>query len=190
MDGMSTKRSIVYSLHLLGTFCHWPHVRNLPDLFYRLLIQREHSVRWLLDNGANPNARGDWDNTPLSAAVLTAPWSTIKLLMDRGGDIRKGQLLHVAAQRKLDDAIQVSDWLLACGLPLQEIQYAGDARSWMENKQFGMGTPLHIAVEQGDVNLVSFLMERGADPGSPDSVGRSARQLAQLKGSDDLFLDI
>jgi ankyrin repeat protein len=51
---------------------------------------------WLLDRGADPNARCDIDYTPLSYAVKYADLPTINFLLRHGGDVRKGQLVHNA----------------------------------------------------------------------------------------------
>lgn len=55
---------------------------------------------WLLDHGADPNARCYIDYTPLSYAVTYADLPTIDLLLRRGGDINKGQLVHNAIYRE------------------------------------------------------------------------------------------
>ena len=54
---------------------------------------------WLLDHGADPNKQCSIDLTPLSYAVEQASPPTVKLLLDRGGDVHKGQLLHHAVDR-------------------------------------------------------------------------------------------
>lgn len=54
---------------------------------------------WLLDYGADPNKQCSIDLTPLSYAVEQASLPTVKQLLDRGGDVHKGQLLHHAVER-------------------------------------------------------------------------------------------
>ena len=60
-------------------------------------------VAWLLDLGANPNQQCTIDLTPLSFAVEDAPISIIQLMLNCGGDIRKGQLLHDTIERHSDE---------------------------------------------------------------------------------------
>jgi hypothetical protein len=55
---------------------------------------------WLLDHGADPNRRCDWDLTPTSYAMREAPFDMIEYLFSRGADVSSGQLLHHAVLRK------------------------------------------------------------------------------------------
>mmetsp|Transcript_136546 Transcript_136546/g.323410 ORF Transcript_136546/g.323410 Transcript_136546/m.323410 type:complete len:155 (-) Transcript_136546:303-767(-) len=43
--------------------------------------------------------------------------------------------------------------------------------------------PLHVAVEQNDVEIVSLLLDCGADPEARDSWGRTPRQRAESAGA-------
>ena len=139
---------------------------------------------WFLDHGADPNARGDWDITPLSAAVRQAPMSTVRLLLERGGDVQRGQLLLFAMERELPDQLAVVDWLVRLGAPISARQFENDAGSWMENRNFGMGTPLHKAAERGKADIVAYLLEHGADDTINDTLGRTAVELAESGGFD------
>ncbi|CEJ60620.1 hypothetical protein PMG11_09189 [Penicillium brasilianum] len=53
-------------------------------------VDDEEMTMWLLDHGANPNKRCEIDCTALSYAVQLAPVSIVKLMLSRGGDVRKG----------------------------------------------------------------------------------------------------
>lgn len=61
-----------------------------------------------------------------------------------------------------------------------------DPASWLENRPYGMGTPLHKAVELGLDEVVRLLLSRGADRALQDSVGRTAHALAVASGNDDM----
>jgi len=69
---------------------------------------------WLLDRGADPNARCDIDYTPLSYAVKFADLPTIDLLLRRGGNVRKGQLMHNAIYRESYTLKVVKDLIPWC----------------------------------------------------------------------------
>ena len=77
---------------------------------------------WLLDHGADPNKQCSIDLTPLSYAVEQASPPTVKLLLDRGGDVHKGQLLHHAVDRQTD-TIEILGMLLERGAPLNSKMY-------------------------------------------------------------------
>jgi len=100
----------------------------------RHVVDDEHLTRWLADNGgADPNIRCDWDITPMSAAAKTGTFSTFKLLLDSGGDVRLGELAHWAILREKDDAVMLLDWLLSLGVSIDAIRYKNDSASWIEN---------------------------------------------------------
>lgn len=170
------------------------HGWDINGTFHRLcppplgsVVDDEHLTRWFLDRDADPNARCDWDITPLSAAMRKASIFTIKLLLQRGGDIRKGQLIHFAVERETSDAIEVIEMLLDLGASLTSIQYENDAPSWLENMAFGMGTPLHLAAKRGSYEIVSYLLYRGAERTLKDSLGRTALEVAENEGHTEVL---
>ncbi|KAL4953167.1 hypothetical protein BDW69DRAFT_184736 [Aspergillus filifer] len=74
----------------------------------RYAIKDREFTKWFLDHGADPNKRCHLrDYTPLSYAVRDAPFDIIMLLLEEGGGIRQGQLLHYAAMRNKGDSFQV-----------------------------------------------------------------------------------
>ena len=50
----------------------------------------------------------------------------------------------------------------------------------------GLGTPLHYAVQDGRIQLVQFLLSRGADPTIKDTKGRTVLQLAEQYHQSDV----
>lgn len=166
------------------------HGWDMNHIFDRLkppvlgwFVRSEQLTRWLLDHGADPNARGDWDITPLSAALRNASTTTAFYMMHCGGDIRRGQTLHFAIERDSPDQLAVMDVILAAGASINARLFEDDPASWMENHAFGMGTPLHRAVELDKVAVVAYLLEHGANPHALDTVGRTALDLATTKGN-------
>ncbi|RHZ43194.1 ankyrin repeat domain-containing protein [Aspergillus thermomutatus] len=65
-------------------------------------IADEEMAAWLLDHGADPNRQCVIDLTPFSFAVESASISVIHLILSRGGNVQKGQLLHHAIERQSD----------------------------------------------------------------------------------------
>jgi ankyrin repeat protein len=62
-------------------------------------------VRWLVEHGADPNARCRYDITPLSIAVGYALRDVILLLFELGASIQYGQALHCAVRASREDEI-------------------------------------------------------------------------------------
>jgi ankyrin repeat protein len=116
---------------------------------------------WLIDRGADLNARCYLDLTPLSFAVHHGHPSTIEILL-RSGDIWRGQLLHHAVERK-QDAVEVLGMLLSRGASINDIQYSQDENSWNHEHFKVLGTPLHRAVELRNVEVAQYLLHMGAD---------------------------
>lgn len=134
---------------------------------------------WLLDHGADPNKQCSIDLTPLSYAVEQASLPTIKLLLDRGGDVHKGQLLHHAVERQTD-TIEVLGMLLKRGAPLDSKMYENHYPSWRLYSFMGLGTALHKAAELGKVDVVRYLIDQGAEVGMKDATNRSVMDWAVM----------
>lgn len=133
---------------------------------------------WLLDHGADPNRQCFIDLTPLSLAVEKASISIICLIFSHGGDARKGQLLHHAVERQ-SDTIEVLRLLLEKGVSLDSTAYE-DQNSWALFHFMGLGTALHKAAELGKVDVVKFLLSKGANKGVKDANGRTPIECARM----------
>ncbi|KAK0344119.1 hypothetical protein LTR91_002957 [Friedmanniomyces endolithicus] len=147
-------------------------------------------VDWFLANGADPNARCLLDTTPLSAAVEFASLPTIQRLLDQGGSVACGQLMHYALRRKSNDRLQIMEYLLQqpSPPPVCKLMYE-DEPWWFESQKFfGLGTPLHDAAASGDLDAVRFLMANGSDPSIKDSLGKLAIEKAHKHGHDSVVL--
>lgn len=137
---------------------------------------------WFLSHGADPNATCGLDITPLSIAIRDAPFENIPILFDHGGSIEHGQLLHFAVIRGLPDRIDVLDYLLDKGAPINSLMYENSADSYEQERFSGLGTPLHSAVTTGCLDMVNMLLSRGADPIIKNSCGKLAVEEAEYYG--------
>ncbi|TAQ86990.1 hypothetical protein B7494_g4695 [Chlorociboria aeruginascens] len=135
---------------------------------------------WFLDHGANPNASCAWDFTAMSKAMHHASLNTIRTLFSRGGDVKKGQLLHNAMFRDKPDAIELVGLLLDMGALINEIHYENHSQSFVERCAFALGTPLHYAAQEDKPELVSYLLQRGADPSIRDTAGMTVLERAEF----------
>ncbi|GIJ99537.1 hypothetical protein Aspvir_001670 [Aspergillus viridinutans] len=148
-------------------------------------VDDEEMTLWLLDHGADPNKQCSIDLTPLSYAVEQASLSTVRLLLDRGGDVHKGQLLHHAVERQTD-TIEVLAMLLERGAPLNSKMYEKHYYSWRLYYFMGLGTALHKAAELGKPDVVRYLVNQGADVGIKDATNRSAMDWAALNNHQEI----
>lgn len=142
---------------------------------------------WFLNHRADPNKRCVLDITPLSYAVRKAPFENIKLLFERGGSVHSGQLIHDAIGRihHHPDTIEVLDCLLEKGSPINRIQYEGDYKS-LPQSIFTIGTPLHGAVHCGRLDIVKFLLRKGAHPLIRDTLRLTPVQRAEMQGKTEI----
>lgn len=139
---------------------------KLPNSVYSHVLDDEKLVSWFLDHGADPNARNMRDCTPLSWAVHHGPFSVIKLLFSKGGSIEHGQLLHWAVQRKLPDRLIIIRFLFEKGVKdsINKVMLQDDLEAYCINMYGGISTPLSHAAAAGNLDVVKFLVENGADP--------------------------
>lgn len=80
--------------------------------------------QWFLSHGADPDAQTEFGYTPLSLAVAIAPLEIIELLIDHGGRLDHGELLHEASLRTLPDCTAVLEFLLGHGAEINRIKFS------------------------------------------------------------------
>jgi ankyrin repeat protein len=106
----------------------------------------------------------------MSCAVKNAPMKTVELLLERGGDIKKGQLIHHTIERGSQDVIEMLDLLLQKGAQLNKRKYEDHWPSWNMLFFMGLGTPLHGATRARKLQVVDYLLRKGADLKVKDSM--------------------
>lgn len=146
-----------------------------PNIYSNALDDLEMTT-WLLDHGADPNRRCNIDFTPLSYAVEHASLPIVSLLLNRGGNVTKGQVLHHAVTRD-SDSVEVLKLLIAQGAPINGTMYQNHQPSW--DMYFFMGeTPLHKAVFFRKIDVIHYFLREGAGLNVKDVRGRTAIQCA------------
>jgi ankyrin repeat protein len=135
---------------------------------YSIVVANQAAVRWCLDREADPNGISVYGMTVLHYAARNASLSTLKLILDAGGDISptspsSGILVHaVASYHKRPDRRPIIEYLIdrvdvdalfmkpKHGHKRSEIPWAGHQ------------TALHLAVRDGERDLVAYLLNHGA----------------------------
>ncbi|KAE8328414.1 hypothetical protein BDV39DRAFT_203937 [Aspergillus sergii] len=151
---------------------HYVKVGYISFLLYFILIhfyelEDVELLDWFLDYGADPNKESCIrDCTPLSYAVMEAPFNIVKYLFENGGQPKRGQLLHHAAMRRKDDCHEVLQFIYNEDpdynkLQINKLLDEGTSH-YLMNYRSGLGTPLHYAASSGSVEMVSFLLDKGA----------------------------
>ena len=152
------------------------------DPFIYAVRQKHKEVaEVILDAGYRLNDLSKaWAGTisPLAAAALVdtdLPTMTATLLA-HGAVIQQTLALHTAARA---GHLNVMTFLLDKGADINEIPEVDDRTYGCEDE---LGTPLHYAVDEKQLDAVKVLLARGADASIVDRKGRTVLQRAQEKG--------
>ncbi|KAL9593845.1 MAG: hypothetical protein Q9219_007360 [cf. Caloplaca sp. 3 TL-2023] len=132
----------------------------------RLVTRDEKLVRWFFEKGADPNAAAECaDVTPFSYAVRHATLDMVKFFFEQGGLVTRGNLIWHAATRRDDDpdTIPILQLLVDKGAAVDKSLNEGnpDLHIWAIAQ--ASKTPLWMASEYGNTEIVRFLLANGAD---------------------------
>ncbi len=127
-------------------------------------------VKRLIDQGADVNARDDYDLTPLHFSVGAGHTEIVELLIAEGANVnarhQMGTPLHPAA---LFGHKAIAKLLIAAGADVNALSADGV-------------TPLHFAAGKGHVNLAELLIASGAVVNVTDKDGATPLHAAVLNG--------
>ncbi|KAM3417384.1 hypothetical protein BST61_g5634 [Cercospora zeina] len=108
---------------------------------------------WLLAQGADPNADGR--DAPIKSLFRKDPRARQKMV----------------------------EYLLQKGAPVNAVQYQNDRPvAYLMHEAFGLGTPLHYAAAQGDLDVLRLLVTYGAKLDIKNSCGETALERAEYEG--------
>ncbi len=137
-------------------------------------------ARWLLDHGADPNWRGYAGATCLGWAEFSGNPELASLLRERGGSDSILDYTYRSTPR--DFALMV---MAGWGFPKLLIERLSADRALVSTSG-GKGTLLHVAAAAGQATSVKILIAFGADRAAKDPEGRTAAELAALRGHQSL----
>ncbi|RWR72382.1 k transporter family protein [Cinnamomum micranthum f. kanehirae] len=119
----------------------------------------------LLHYGADPNSRDSEGNIPLWEAILGRHESVVKMLIDNGANIFCGDVGQFACTAARKNSLEMLKEIIHCGSKVTLPKRDGT-------------TALHVAVSEGNVEVVEFLLDHGAEMDKADINGWTPRSLA------------
>ena len=139
-----------------------------------------HVVKFLLEHGADPDAKNDQHETPLLDASVYGSVKGAQLILEHGANIHaRNKRGHQPLHRVLVDSIDnydVSDMFLDTMRCL--LAHGADVDALDDDH----GTPLHLASHHGCVKGARLLLEHGANVHLEDKQGRTPFQVASEQG--------
>ncbi|KAL9046078.1 MAG: hypothetical protein Q9214_000996 [Letrouitia sp. 1 TL-2023] len=145
-------------------------------------------ARFLLDCGADPNCGyplGYYEALVWAIIGNRASLEVVKLLLERGTKVKGTGSLIAAAEHDNLEALRL---LVEHGskngdCDLEEVEEYGEYDS---RKLDDQGTALYKAAANGHLQVVDFLLEKGADSLFKDRTGRSVLDIAVENGHEDV----
>ena len=130
----------------------------------------------LIENGADVNHKDQFDNSHLRYAMSNNNPVIIRHLLDNGADVNHVNLNNDTCIHTCDITLECLDILLC---------YGGLA---LINKQDNGGyTPLYVAVDCGNIDIISRLLDCGADPDISDFEGITPLEYAKSIENNEAY---
>ncbi|AZL15168.1 ankyrin repeat domain-containing protein [Rickettsiales endosymbiont of Stachyamoeba lipophora] len=150
-----------------------------PVLHRAVRMNSLRVVQFLIDRGANIEARNNCQSAPLHAAVEDAGTEMVKLLLDKGANIEAKDHfdctpLHKAVERGIR-ALDVIKLLLNSGASVNA------------KDKYRLNTPLHKAIKSNSFSITNLLIDHGADTEAKNSRGQTALDVAVDKNNQEII---
>lgn len=145
------------------------------------------SARLIIEKGASPDSLNAYNMPLLLAAASAANTDFITMLLEKGASVRARKsdddfnAVHILVSWSSDYPERLPEYLAA----LDALLKAGADINARADRALGI-TPLGIAAENGNPEMVKALLDRGADPKLADSRGRTPRDIAEAAGQEEV----
>ena len=171
---LTGSRALVGSLLAAGADANGTtHFKAQTPLMWAASEGHADVVQLLIAAGADVHARSVYGTTALLLAARSGDVETARVLLDAGADVNAAEPYLL-----FDARVDVEESQTSGRTPLLVASASLVATSGWEYR-LDIGPSTHEA-------LALFLLERGADPNLPDSVGRTALHAAVETGKADL----
>ncbi|HWA81972.1 MAG TPA: ankyrin repeat domain-containing protein, partial [Fimbriimonadaceae bacterium] len=137
-------------------------------------------ARWLLDRGADPNWKGFIGANCLAWAELADVRELCDLLREHGASDEAVDSEFGARPREFPVMV-LAGWGLQWPLSQRLAKQPELAKATA-----GCGTALHAAAMNGQTASAKILLEAGADRNALDPAGRTASEVAEARGFEEL----
>jgi ankyrin repeat protein len=155
---------------------------NINALYYAVSERNLEMIRFLINQGADPNVNMEGARSILQLATDLGDMEIIQVLIEAGADCNKTSSYYHPLN-PLQTAVNMGNFELA-----KYLMSVGADINWPSYKIKG-ATALQMAVKKQNVDMVDFLLGRGAHVNAPaaESGGVTALQAAVPRGRLDLI---
>jgi len=141
-------------------------------------------VKFLLEHGADPDAKNDRHLTPLHAASYYGSLEGAQLMLEHGANIHARSKTGQTPLHRVLDHLTDTSYALDIFLDIVRCLLARGAD--VDALDDDRGTPLHLASRDGCVTGARVLLEHGANVHLEDKKGRTPFQVASEEGETDI----
>ena len=134
-------------------------------------------MRWLLDHGADADARNALNHTPLHFAMFNTHFEAIQVLLHHGVDI---DLQNILGETPLYSFLKRAS--LSSEEMVDRVRWLLEHGTDTNIPDFDHSTALHLASSSGWAEVVQLLLSYGAKVDEKDQQGRTPFQLATSNG--------
>jgi ankyrin repeat protein/beta-lactamase regulating signal transducer with metallopeptidase domain len=178
---------------------------GLAPLHMAARARRVGMVATLAAAGADPNADGGLGWRPLHEATARPDGAALQgALAAVGADVNardaygRSALRYAVEEERLQNAQALlglgaeHDLLTAAAMGNAETirRLAAEDPRGLGLRSASLATPLHVAAERGDAEVIGALLEAGADPNASDLSGRSPLHLAAATGNVEAVVEL